>query len=156
VLLILTDGCIMDMANTLQAVVSASQLPLSLLIVGVGNEDFAAMEALDSDKKRLRAPSGQQAARDIVQFCELRPHQRDTVEGLATKLLAELPGQVVEYFHELRRMPPPGRAQAAGGGLAPAAPPVVQPPAVAAQPPAATAYGAAAQPAPSYPSYPTV
>lgn len=34
----------MDMANTLQAVVSASQLPLSLLIVGVGNEDFAAME----------------------------------------------------------------------------------------------------------------
>ncbi|KAI7845503.1 hypothetical protein COHA_000926 [Chlorella ohadii] len=144
VLLILTDGCIMDMANTLQAVVSASQLPLSLLIVGVGNEDFAAMEALDSDKKRLRAPSGQQAARDIVQFCELRPHQRDTVEGLASKLLGELPGQVVEYFHELRRMPPPGRPQATPGAT-PAAPP----PAVAAQ-------AAAAQPAASYPAYPTV
>jgi len=43
-LLILTDGCIMDMANTLSAVVNASGLPLSLLIVGVGNEDFAAME----------------------------------------------------------------------------------------------------------------
>ena len=34
----------MDMANTLQAVVAASHLPLSLLIVGVGNEDFSAME----------------------------------------------------------------------------------------------------------------
>ena len=32
-------------------------------------------QALDSDKKRLQAPNGQQAARDIVQFCELRPHQ---------------------------------------------------------------------------------
>lgn len=44
VLLILTDGCIMDMQNTLTALVNASGLPLSLLIVGVGNEDFAAME----------------------------------------------------------------------------------------------------------------
>lgn len=132
VLLILTDGCIMDMANTLQAVVSASNLPLSLLIVGVGNADFAAMEALDSDKKRLQAPNGQQAARDIVQFCELRPHQRDTVEGLASKLLAELPGQVVEYYHELRRMPPPGRAPAAGP--TPAVPADMPPPATAALP----------------------
>ncbi len=41
VLLILTDGCIMDMDHTLQAIVKASELPLSLLIVGVGNEDFS-------------------------------------------------------------------------------------------------------------------
>jgi len=34
----------MDMANTVQAIVSASHLPLSLLIVGVGSADFAAME----------------------------------------------------------------------------------------------------------------
>ena len=44
VLLMLTDGCIMDMAATLAALVDASGLPLSLLIVGVGGEDFAAME----------------------------------------------------------------------------------------------------------------
>ena len=208
----------MDMANTLRAVADASNLPLSLLIVGVGSEDFSAMEvggwvggcvcvwggggrgerhgrggpedgssaaqaacvnivvpclcwtvvrsllttiqtkavvallslsgqALDGDKKRIRGPDGRSAARDCVQFCELRPHQasarrgpeghlstacmdadswhrarapgaiiadlppwlapcpptahsshpclqRDTVEGLAAKLLAELPGQV--------------------------------------------------------------
>ena len=44
VLLMLTDGCIMDMAATLAALVDASGLPLSLLIVGVGSEDFAAMQ----------------------------------------------------------------------------------------------------------------
>ncbi|EFN58110.1 hypothetical protein CHLNCDRAFT_30221, partial [Chlorella variabilis] len=107
VLLILTDGCIMDMDHTLQAVVKASELPLSLLIVGVGSEDFSAMEKLDGDKKQIKAPNGQKAARDCVQFCQLRPHQRDTVESLAAKLLAELPGQLVEYFHHLKRMPPP-------------------------------------------------
>lgn len=31
----------MDMDHTLQAVVKASELPLSLLIVGVGSEDFS-------------------------------------------------------------------------------------------------------------------
>lgn len=39
----------MDMANTLTALVDASRLPLSLLIVGVGNEDFAAMEVRQSE-----------------------------------------------------------------------------------------------------------
>ena len=34
-----------------------------------------AMEKLDGDKKRIKAPNGQKAARDCVQFCQLRPHQ---------------------------------------------------------------------------------
>jgi hypothetical protein len=65
----------MDMADTLASLVNASNLPLSFIIVGVGNADFSAMEALDGDGKRLRAPNGQMAARDCVQFCELRPNQ---------------------------------------------------------------------------------
>ncbi len=44
VLLIITDGCIMDMDQTKEAIVEASGLPLSLLIVGVGDADFDAME----------------------------------------------------------------------------------------------------------------
>lgn len=84
----------MDQAATLRALVAASQLPLSLLIVGVGWEDFSAMEVLDGDIQRIRSPEGQVAARDTVQFVPLRPNQRLTVESLAAQLLAELPGQV--------------------------------------------------------------
>jgi len=47
--------------------VSASNLPLSIIIVGVGNADFEAMEELDGDTVRLTAPDGRVAARDIVQ-----------------------------------------------------------------------------------------
>jgi hypothetical protein len=72
ILLIITDGCIMDMANTLQAIVDASVLPLSLLIVGVGDDDFSAMEVLDGDDTLLRSPSGRVAARDCVQFVPFR------------------------------------------------------------------------------------
>lgn len=44
VLLIITDGVINDMDNTIGAIVHAAQLPLSILIVGVGAADFSAME----------------------------------------------------------------------------------------------------------------
>jgi hypothetical protein len=47
--------------------VSASTLPLSIIIVGVGNADFDAMEELDGDTVRLTAPDGRVASRDIVQ-----------------------------------------------------------------------------------------
>ncbi len=70
-LLIITDGIITDMQETVAALVEASALPMSVIIVGVGNEDFRAMEALDGDGGLLRA-RGRVAARDIVQFVELR------------------------------------------------------------------------------------
>jgi hypothetical protein len=34
------------------------------------------------------------------------------MEELACQLLAELPGQVVELFHDIKRLPPPDRASA--------------------------------------------
>lgn len=72
VLLIITDGVITDMDQTCSAIVEASRLPMSIIIVGVGGADFDAMEFLDSDDKLLRAPSGDTAARDIVQFVPFR------------------------------------------------------------------------------------
>jgi len=50
VLLMLTDGALTDMGNTKAAIIKASRLPMSLIIVGVGDADFAAMDDLDCDK----------------------------------------------------------------------------------------------------------
>ena len=52
-LLILTDGVISDIDDTIKAIVDASFLPMSIIIVGVGNADFSNMEILDADKQRL-------------------------------------------------------------------------------------------------------
>ncbi len=49
VLLIITDGIITDVAATQDAIVAASSLPLSVIIVGVGNADFSQMQVLDGD-----------------------------------------------------------------------------------------------------------
>ena len=54
----MTDGAITDFDQTVYAIVQASKLPLSIIVVGVGNHDFDAMEALDADKGRLTASNG--------------------------------------------------------------------------------------------------
>ena len=48
-----------------------SKLPISIVIVGVGDGDFDQMEFLDSDNKMLRDDKKRKAKRDIVQFVDL-------------------------------------------------------------------------------------
>ncbi|KAL4680324.1 hypothetical protein H8959_022265 [Pygathrix nigripes] len=105
ILLIITDGVISDMEETRHAVVQASKLPMSIIIVGVGNADFAAMEFLDGDSRMLRSHTGEEAARDIVQFVPFREFRNAAKETLAKAVLAELPQQVVQYFKH-KNLPP--------------------------------------------------
>lgn len=60
------------MDETRDAIVQASKLPMSIIIIGVGNADFAAMEFLDGDASVLRSSTGEEAVRDIVQFVPFR------------------------------------------------------------------------------------
>lgn len=73
----------------------ASKLPMSIIIVGVGNADFAAMEFLDGDNRRLRSHTGEEAARDIVQFVPFREFRNVSVgpgwEGLQQSSVSQIP-----------------------------------------------------------------
>uniref|UniRef100_A0A669DAJ1 Copine-3 n=1 Tax=Oreochromis niloticus TaxID=8128 RepID=A0A669DAJ1_ORENI len=104
-LLIITDGVISDMDETRDAIVQASKLPMSIIIIGVGNADFAAMEFLDGDASVLRSSTGEEAVRDIVQFVPFRDFRNAPKETLAKSVLAELPQQVTQYFKQ-RNLPP--------------------------------------------------
>uniref|UniRef100_A0A672HZ81 Copine-2 n=1 Tax=Salarias fasciatus TaxID=181472 RepID=A0A672HZ81_SALFA len=104
-LLIITDGVISDMDETRDAIVQASKLPMSIIIIGVGNADFAAMEFLDGDASVLRSSAGEEAVRDIVQFVPFRDFRNAPKETLAKSVLAELPQQVTQYFKQ-RNLPP--------------------------------------------------
>ncbi|KAL4361769.1 hypothetical protein GQ457_04G014740 [Hibiscus cannabinus] len=98
VLLIVTDGVITDLQETKDALVKASNLPLSILIVGVGGADFKEMEILDADKgERLESTYGSIALRDIVQFVPFRDVQSGEI-SIVQALLAELPTQFLTYM----------------------------------------------------------
>uniref|UniRef100_A0A9J8AFU7 Copine IVa n=2 Tax=Cyprinus carpio TaxID=7962 RepID=A0A9J8AFU7_CYPCA len=87
ILLILTDGVITDMADTREAIVHASHLPMSVIIVGVGNADFTDMEMLDGDDGILRSPKGEPVLRDIVQFVPFRNFKHVSLQGYIIKCL---------------------------------------------------------------------
>ncbi|ESN89865.1 hypothetical protein HELRODRAFT_91316 [Helobdella robusta] len=105
ILLILTDGIITDMPQTTEAIVRASSLPLSIIIVGIGNADFEAMNILDGDEVRL-SYNGKMADRDIVQFVPFREfiggcYGDDLGRSqamLAKEVLAEIPDQFLSYM----------------------------------------------------------
>ncbi|XP_072412234.1 copine-1-like isoform X1 [Chiloscyllium punctatum] len=113
VLLIITDGEITDLDQTRDAIVEASKLPMSIIIVGVGSADFKAMEFLDGDDGVLKSLAGEPVVRDIVQFVPFRQFQNAPKEALAQTVLAEVPKQLVSYFkmRNLTPLNPPKPAQ---------------------------------------------
>jgi hypothetical protein len=65
--MIVTDGIISDMKETIDMIVKGSNLPLSIVIVGVGDTDFSSMDILDADTQPLYSKKFQRyMSRDIV------------------------------------------------------------------------------------------
>lgn len=65
--LIITAGVISDIDRTIDQIVIGSELPVSIIIVGVGNADFTQMELLDGDVNPLYSRKHQKHIfRDIV------------------------------------------------------------------------------------------
>jgi Copine/C2 domain len=104
VLLIITDGIITDMAASKAALVEASRLPISVIIVGVGNESFKDMNILDADNGQLKDNKGNLAVRDIVQFVKFTDYAASDY-SLAEAVLRELPGQVDKYYNMVGIVP---------------------------------------------------
>uniref|UniRef100_A0A8C7ZQP2 Copine Va n=1 Tax=Oryzias sinensis TaxID=183150 RepID=A0A8C7ZQP2_9TELE len=112
ILLIITDGVISDMAQTKEAIVNAAKLPMSIIIVGVGQAEFDAMVELDGDDVRISS-RGKLAERDIVQFVPFRDYMDRTgnhvlsMARLAKDVLAEIPDQLISYMKSRAIKPNP-------------------------------------------------
>jgi hypothetical protein len=85
VLLIMAHGRITKPVTTREALKAASQSALSVIIVGVGESYFWAMESLDRDDLDGRDPS-----RDICQFVAFRDWAANPAR-LSAEVLARLP-----------------------------------------------------------------
>lgn len=97
VVLILTDGEIHDMQDTVNAIVRGSRLPLSIIIVGIGMDSFQNMRKLDADDEPLVDSRGTRMERDIVQFVPFR-EVNNSPQRLAKEVLAEIPREFTNFF----------------------------------------------------------
>jgi len=97
ILLLLTDGIIYDMKETIDALVEGSFLPLSVIIIGIGDDPFKEMIILDGDNVPLFNSRGVKRMRDLVQFVPFNKYKNNP-NKLMEQVLEEVPRQVVEYY----------------------------------------------------------
>jgi len=99
-MLILTDGIINDMKKTIDEIVRGSSLPLSIIIVGVGEADFSSMDILDADDEPLYSQKYKKYMEsDIVQFVPFSEFKNDP-RLLAKETLEEVPGQFLSFMEK--------------------------------------------------------
>ena len=97
ILLLLTDGIILDMQDTIDALVEGSFLPLSVIIIGIGNDHFQEMIILDGDNVPLVSSDGTKRMRDLVQFVPFNKYRHNPTQ-LSEQVLEEVPRQIIEYY----------------------------------------------------------
>lgn len=105
ILLIITDGIISDMPETIDEIVRGSSMALSIIIVGVGNANFDKMDELDADDTPLYSKRyKRKMAADIVQFVPFREFHSDPI-ALARETLTEVPGQLIDFMKRQHIVP---------------------------------------------------
>uniref|UniRef100_A0A672JFE0 Copine Va n=1 Tax=Salarias fasciatus TaxID=181472 RepID=A0A672JFE0_SALFA len=100
VLLIITDGVISDMAQTKEAIVNAAKLPMSIIIVGVGQAEFDGENINRSSLER----------KPFVPFRDYMDRTGNHVLSmarLAKDVLAEIPDQLISYMKSRAIKPNP-------------------------------------------------
>ena len=90
VYLILTDDSIHDINDIIDYIVESSYLPVSVIIIGIGDADFSTINLLNPDNKPLYSNELQKIQeRDNVQFFEFNKFKSNP-QQLAREILQEL------------------------------------------------------------------
>jgi len=115
VLLILCDGQINDMEESIDLIVSFSDAPLSIIIIGVGEEDFSEMHRLAPDNGILTDTLNNPVGRDNIQFVEFQDYSQEHFSVLNHDVLYEVPNQLLSFMKRANIVPPPSAVIADDG-----------------------------------------
>jgi hypothetical protein len=97
ILVILTQGELDDFEEFKEQLVRASNLPLSVVIVGMGGTAFPQLTTADSDHCLMKSTSGNIEERDFVQrlvYADFKGNDR----GFLHEAFAEIPRQLQEFM----------------------------------------------------------
>lgn len=93
------------MPETTDEIVRGSSLPISIIIVGIGDGNFTGMEILNANEEPLYSKKHKkEMERDIVQFVYFNKFKNNTL-ALASETLDEVPRQLTSYMKSKGRRP---------------------------------------------------
>ena len=99
ILLILTNGNIKDEIETINNIVESSFLPISIIIVGIGNGDFGYMDSFDENEEILINNSNNlKFNRNNIKFIHFNQYLKKEENKLTEEMLKDIPKQITEYY----------------------------------------------------------
>ena len=98
VLMILTDGIIDDFQESIDALIEGSFLPLSVIIIGIGDHsNFKNMEYLNEPDIPLISSKGLKRQRYLSAFVQFKKYEGDESK-LTEEVLNEISWQIIDYY----------------------------------------------------------
>lgn len=107
VLVILTTGAITDLQDSIDAICTAAEdAPLSIAVIGIGDNDFSGIHLLEGDEKgnKLRHSNNVPVAREIVTFASMEEF-RGNARLCCAEAMLEIPEHFVQYYMNSGSMP---------------------------------------------------
>ncbi|CAD8133561.1 unnamed protein product [Paramecium octaurelia] len=103
ILLIFTHGQVSDMKEFTNELIAFSNLPLSIIIIGIGDGNFDELEILNNQVKSIVDSYGNYATRSFLQFVPFNQFKND----LARQVLPQINKQLLQYMKVLDKSPKP-------------------------------------------------
>ena len=99
ILLIISDGLIHDIDQTIDSIIEASKFPISFIIIGIGANVSDDMKILNGEKGKLISSKGEVLNKDIVQYVHFNDYADDLTK-LTQAVLKYIPDQMSNYFKD--------------------------------------------------------
>ena len=99
ILLIISDGLIHDIEQTIDSIIEASKFPISFIIIGIGANVSDDMKILNGEKGKLISSNGEVLNKDIVQYVHFNDYADDLTK-LTQAVLKYIPDQMSNYFKD--------------------------------------------------------
>ena len=100
ILLILSDGIVDDINEIIDSVIESAKLPLSIIIIGVGDSVEDDMKRLNGEYGKLISSKGEILEKDIIQYVHFNDYA-DDIEKLTEAVLKNIPEQISDYYDNL-------------------------------------------------------
>ena len=97
--LIISDGYLQDINETIDSIIEASILPISFIIIGVGDDVNSDMKILNGENGKLISSKGVVLSKDIIQYVHFNDYANDLTK-LAEAVLKYIPGQISDYYKD--------------------------------------------------------
>lgn len=99
ILLIISDGKIRDIDETIDSIIEASKFPISFIIIGIGEDVTSDMKILNGENGKLISSNGEELNKDIVQYVHFKDFAHN-LNILADEVDKYIPGQITNYFKD--------------------------------------------------------